>query len=310
MPYPFSMQDKFHYGGQAVIEGVMLRGKRACVTALRRPAGDITVLAEPLGGLYISPLRKIPLLRGNLVLLEAMTLGIKTLLFSASVSLEEEDKKEASGGLVWGLFALSLAFVAGLFFVTPLLLTRLVNRYFTLSPVIFHLTEGIIRLAIFIVYLVLVSLLGDIKRIFAYHGAEHKVVNAYEGGTTDGIDAVRNYSRIHLRCGTSFLFAVMVLAILIFSFVPRTSLYVMLLSRVLLIPVIAALSYEVTYFSSQHPENPVVKAILLPGLLLQRLTTREPDDAQLEVALTAMKKVVEMDSPSPVPDSVSSQASA
>ncbi len=296
------MQDRFHYGGQAVIEGVMLRGRHSCVTVLRRPSGEIAILAEPISRLYSGRLREIPLIRGSVVLLEAMTLGIKTILFSANVSLEQEDEK-IGGTLIWGLFALSLTFVAGLFFIAPLLLTRLLDRYLSLTPVIFHLLEGTIRLCIFIIYLVLVSLLADVRRILAYHGAEHKVVNAYEAGASAEVDTIKKYSRIHLRCGTSFLFVVMVLAILIFSFIPRTSLYLMVLSRVLLIPVIAALSYEITYFASQHAQNPVVRMILLPGLFFQRLTTREPDDAQLEVALAALKKLTEMDNPSPITES-------
>ncbi|GAH40887.1 unnamed protein product, partial [marine sediment metagenome] len=159
----------------------------------------------------------------------------------------------------------------------------------------FHLIEGFIRLAIFIAYLKLMSLLPDIKRVFAYHGAEHKAVNAYEDGAPLEIEATRKYNTAHVRCGTSFLFVVLIIAIIVFALVGRPALWLMVLSRILLIPVIAALGYEVIYFGNKHIDNRIVRAILSPGLWLQSLTTREPDDTQLEVALSALRKVVELD---------------
>ena len=184
--------------------------------------------------------------------------------------------------------------VVALFFLAPLFLTKLVNTYLP-NSVVFNIVEGVIRLGIFIAYLKVMSLLPDIKRVFTYHGAEHKTVNAYEAGVAMEVDAIRSYSTAHVRCGTSFLFTVLVIAIVVFSFVGRPALWLLVLSRVLLIPVIAAIGYEVTYVSARHTRNWLVKIILAPGLLLQSLTTGEPDDRQMEVAIAAMSKAVEID---------------
>ncbi len=287
------MAKRFHYGGQAVIEGVMMRGRKTMVTVVRRPKGGLVMDTQSLATIYTGWMRKAPLMRGIIVLIEALVLGIKTLLYSANVSLEEEEE-EISGWLVWALVALSLGLAVALFFIAPLFLTRLLNPYIN-SSLVFHLIEGFIRLVIFIAYLRLMILVPDIKRVFAYHGAEHKTVNAYEDGVPLEVEAIRGYSTAHVRCGTSFLFAVLIIAILVFALVGRPAVWLMLLSRVILIPVIAALGYEVTYFGANHTKNGLVRAILAPGLWLQRLTTREPDDSQLEVALSALKKVVETD---------------
>jgi len=238
-------------------------------------------------------MRKVPLIRGIIVLIEALVLGIKTLLYSANVSLEEEDE-EISGGLVWVIVTVSLVFAIAIFFIVPLFLTRLLDAYIQ-SSLVFHLIEGFIRLALFIAYLKSISLVPDIKRVFAYHGAEHKAVNAYEAGVPLEVEAVREYNTAHVRCGTSFLFAVLIIAIVVFALIGRPSLWLMVLWRILLIPAIAALGYEVTYFGARHVKNGLVRAILAPGLWLQALTTSEPDDSQLEVALTALNKVVELD---------------
>ncbi len=287
------MTKRFYYGGQAVIEGVMMRGRKAMVTAVRRPNGELAMDTQTLGGIYSGWMRKTPLIRGIIVLIEALVLGIKTLLYSANVSLEEEEE-EISGWLVWLLVAVALAVAVVLFFMAPLFLTKLLDPYIT-SSLVFHLIEGFIRLAIFIAYLKLMSLLPDIKRVFAYHGAEHKAVNAYEDGAPLEIEATRKYNTAHVRCGTSFLFVVLIIAIIVFALVGRPALWLMVLSRILLIPVIAALGYEVIYFGNKHIDNRIVRAILAPGLWLQSLTTREPDDTQLEVALSALRKVVELD---------------
>jgi len=287
------MTKRFYYGGQAVIEGVMMRGRKAMVTAVRRPNGELALDTQPLAGIYSGWMRKTPLIRGIIVLIEALVLGIKTLLYSANVSLEEEEE-EISGWLVWLLVAVALAVAVVLFFMAPLFLTKLLDPYIH-SSLVFHLIEGFIRLAIFIAYLKLMSLLPDIKRVFAYHGAEHKAVNAYEDGAPLEIEATRKYNTAHVRCGTSFLFVVLIIAIIVFALVGRPALWLMVLSRFLLIPVIAALGYEIIYFGNKHIDNRIVRAILAPGLWLQRLTTREPDDSQLEVALSALRKVVELD---------------
>ena len=287
------MAKKFYYGGQAVIEGVMMRGQKAMVTAVRRPGGGLAIDVQPLATIYTSWMRRAPLIRGIIVLIEALVLGIKTLLYSANVSLEEEEA-EISGGLVWAMVAVSLVFAVALFFMAPLFLTKLLDPYIN-SPLVFNLVDGFIRLVILIAYLKLMTLVPDIKRVFAYHGAEHKAVNAYEDGAPLEVEAARKYSTAHVRCGTSFLFVVLIIAIIVFALVGLPSLWLMVLSRILLIPVIAALSYEIIYFGANHAKNSLVRAIVAPGLWLQALTTKEPDDSQLEAALTALEKVIEVD---------------
>ncbi len=291
----FTMDKRFYYGGQAVIEGVMMRGHNVMVTAVRRPDGELVIKTQPLSRIYTSRLRKVPLIRGIIVLIEALVLGIKTLLYSANVSLEEEDK-EISGGLIWVVVTVSVVLAVAIFFMAPLLITKVLDPYIH-SSLVFHLIEGFIRLVIFIAYLKLITLWPDIKRVFAYHGAEHKVVNAYEAGVPLELEAVRKYDTAHVRCGTSFMFAVLIIAIVVFALIGRPALWLMVLSRILLVPVIAAFAYEVTYFGARHVENGLVRAILTPGLLLQKLTAIEPDDGQLEVALSALNKVIEIEQP-------------
>jgi len=287
------MGKRFNYGGQAVIEGVMIRGRKAMVTAVRRPNGGMTMKVQSLSPIYTGWMRRTPFMRGIIVLIEAMVLGIKSLLYSANVSLEEEEE-EISGKTAWVMIGVALVLAIVLFLIAPLFLTRLINPYIH-SSLVFHLIEGFIRIIIFIAYLKLVGLMPDIKRVFTYHGAEHKVVNAYEDGVPMEVEAVRKYDTAHVRCGTSFLFVVLIIAIVVFSLVGRPSLWLMVLSRILLIPVIAAVGYEVIYFGAKHIKNALVRAVLAPGLWLQALTTKEPDDGQIEVALSAIKKAVEID---------------
>jgi len=285
------MSKKFYYGGQAVIEGVMMRGQKTLVTVVRRPGGDLATNTQPLSPIYTGWMRQTPLIRGIFVLIEALVLGIKTLLYSAKVSLEEEEE-EISGKQAGIMVAISLAVAVVLFFLAPLFLTKLFNIE---SPVAFNLIEGVIRVAIFILFLKLISLTSDIKRVFAYHGAEHKAINAYEDGAPLEVEAVRKYPTAHLRCGTSFLFAVLIIAIIVFALIGLPSLWLMALSRIILIPVIAGIAYEVNHFAGRHTKSRLVRAILAPGLWLQSLTAREPDDSQLEVALAALRQVIEAD---------------
>ena len=284
---------KYNYGGQAVIEGVMIRGRTSVVTAVRRPNGDVTTDVKPLPSLTTSRMRRMPLLRGVVILIEAMVLGIKSLLYSANVSMEEEEE-EIPTKAIWGMIASAVILAVVLFFLAPLFLTKLANNYIP-NTVVFHIVEGVIRLVIFVGYLKVISLLPDIKRVFTYHGAEHKTVNAYEAGVPMEVEAIKPYSTAHVRCGTSFLFLVLVIAIFVFSFVGRDILWLMIVARVVLIPVIMALGYEVIYFGARHANNWLMKIILAPGLLMQSLTTGEPDDRQLEVAIAAMNKAVEVD---------------
>jgi len=240
-------------------------------------------------------MRKAPLIRGIVVLIEALVLGIKTLLYSANVSLEEEEES-ISGGWLWLTLIVALASGVALFFIAPLFLTKLLDPYVS-SSLVFNIVEGCIRIGIFIAYLKLVTLMPSLRRVFAYHGAEHKTVNAYEDGAPLEVETVRKYNTAHVRCGTSFLFAVLVISVIVFALVGLPSVWLMVLSRIILIPVIAALAYEVIHFGAKHAENGLVRAILAPGLWLQSLTTREPDDSQLEVAVAALKKVVEIEEP-------------
>jgi uncharacterized protein YqhQ len=284
---------KFHYGGQAVVEGVMMRGQKAVVTAVRRPDGEITVDAQPLPAFATSRVRRVPVIRGIIVLVETLVLGYKSLLYSANVSMGEEEEK-ISGGAAWGMVAASLALVVAVFFIAPLFLARTLDVYIE-SSVLFHLVEGFIRLAMFVAYLKLIGLSHSLRRVFSYHGAEHKAVNAYEADVPLSVAPVREYSTAHKRCGTSFMFVVLVIAIIVFSLVGRPSLGLMVLWRVILIPAIAGLSYEIIQFGARHEGNRLVRAFLAPGLWLQKLTTREPDDEQLEVAVSALKRAVEID---------------
>jgi len=272
---------------------VMIRGQKAVVTAVRRPNSEVITNCRPLSSVYTGWVRKTPLLRGVIVIIEAMVLGISSLLYSANVSLEEEEE-EITGKAVWLMIAAAVLLAVVLFLIIPLFLTRLLNPYID-SSLVFHLIEGAIRLAIFIAYLKLVGLLPDIRRIFTYHGAEHKAVNAYEQGVPLEVESVKEQDKAHVRCGTSFLFVVLVIAIVVFALVGRPALWLMVLSRILLIPVIAALGYEFIHFGAKHARNPLVKAVLLPGLWLQGMTTKEPEDGQIEVALSALKKALEID---------------
>ncbi|UCB43930.1 MAG: DUF1385 domain-containing protein [Dehalococcoidales bacterium] len=282
---------EFYYGGQAVIEGVMMRGRKHTATVVRRPNGELIEDTQPVPSLYTGRLRSVPLLRGIIVLIETLVLGVKTLMYSANVSLEEEGEK-AEGWWIWVTLALALVAAVAIFFLAPFFITDQIKIG---STVLFHVIEGVIRLGMFIAYLKLISLMPDIKRVFAYHGAEHKTVNAYEAGVPLEVEAVKEYSKAHVRCGSSFIFMVLVLAIIVFSLVgmAEPARWVELLSRIVLVPLIAALGYEIIYFGTRHARNPLIRAVLAPGLWLQSMTTREPDDDQIEVAIMALNRVME-----------------
>ena len=268
-----------------------MRGQDIVVTAIRRPDGGLLVEPQTLPKFYTGRMRKTPFLRGIIVLIESMVLGVKNLLHSADVSLEEEGE-EISGWLLWLIVAGSLVFAVALFFLAPLFLTKLFNFNSTL---IFNLVDGVIRVIIIIAYLRLMGLMRDIKRVFAFHGAEHKVVNAYENGVPLEVDAVKKYSTAHTRCGTGFIFIVLIISIIVFAITGLHSVWLMVLSRIVLIPVIAAFGYEFIRYAGAHSKNPWVRLTLGPGLWLQSMTTREPDEGQLEAAITALKKVIEAD---------------
>ena len=290
---------KFHYGGQAVIEGVMIRGQKNMVTVVRKPDGEMVIDKQPLSTLYTGWMRSTPLIRGIIVLIESLVFGIQTLTYSANVAMGEESKKE-SGWWIWAVLAFSMVFAVALFFLAPLFLTKWIG--IQTSSILFSLVEGIIRLAMFLIYLRLVSLMPDIKRVFAFHGAEHKAVNGYEAGAPLEPEAIKKYSKAHVRCGGSFLFVVLIIAIIVFSLVSffiGKALWLIVLSRIVLVPVIAALGYEFIHFGANHVDNIIIKILLSPGLWLQSMTTREPDDEQLKVGIMAMKTALEADQDMP-----------
>lgn len=273
----------------------MIRGRTSMVTAVRRPNGEIATEVKPLSSITESKVRRIPLVRGVVILIEAMVLGIQSLFHSANVALEEEDEKISSKA-IWGMMLVSAVLVVVIFFLAPLFMTRWVNSYIPDSnSVVFNLIEGVIRIAIFVAYLKIVSFMQDIKRVYTYHGAEHKAVNAYEAGVPMEVASLKSYSRAHVRCGTSFLFFVLLIAIIVFSLVGVWDIWLMVISRIVLLPVIMGLGYELIYFGAKHTNNWLMKILLAPGLWLQSLTTGEPDDKQLEVAIAALNKAVEVD---------------
>jgi len=283
-----SMGKPFNYGGQAVIEGVMMRGSRLLAVALRHPDGHIVVNTEPLNeALYRGPISRIPFLRGLVMLWDALGLGIKALMMSADVAAGEE--VSLSGPASWGTALLGIGLSVGLFMLLP---SFLVGLLAIPSEWLSSLLEGIVRLLLVVGYIWAVGYLPDIRRVFAYHGAEHKTVNAYEAGAGLTVDDVRSFPTAHTRCGTAFLLTVIVLTILIFAPFGRPSLMWRLLSRIVLLPVIAGVAYEFIRLTARFADRPWMRVLIAPNLALQRLTTREPDDGMLEVAITALKAVL------------------
>ena len=283
-------EKRIYYGGQAVIEGVMIRGPRTMAIACRRPDGDITVHCERLGTLYAGPVRRIPLLRGAIVMWETLALGIRALMFSSNVALGEE-QKEMSSGVMWTTAVVSLAVVSAIFFAGPLLLADWLDDVIE-SHLLLVIVEGLIRLGIVVGYVGLIGLMPDIRRVYAYHGAEHKSIHALEHGDPLEPAYVQRYPTAHVRCGTSFLLTVVVVSIAVFAAVGDPDLWLRVVSRIALIPVIAAISYEVIRLGGAFESSPVTKALMWPNLALQALTTRQPDDAQVEVALRALTEVL------------------
>ena len=290
------------YGGQAVLEGVMIRGQTHMAVAVRRPNGGIATHLRPLSSLYTGTLRRIPLIRGVLTLVETLSLGMRALSYSSSVSLEDPDadpdseveSEELSKGAVASMLLLSFGFAILLFFLLPLFASRPLEGMFG-NDILSNVAEGAIRLAVFVAYIWLIGRMSEIRRVFMYHGAEHMTVHAQERGDPLEIEAIRRYSPAHPRCGTAFLLTVMFVAILVFVFVPREPLWWMIASRIVFIPLIAAVSYEVIRFTGRYEDNPLVKLIAAPNLMLQKLTTRPPDDDQIQVAVAAMQTALDAD---------------
>jgi len=275
------------FGGQAVIEGVMIRSKKHMVTCVRQPNDEILTNVEEIKS--VSERHKVlrlPFLRGIVALFETLYIGIKGLYFSANASLEEEEEKLNPKEIVLAV-VVALVLAIFLFSVLPFLLTTPLG----LGGVVFNVAEGVIRLAILLLYLVSISLVGEFKRVFQYHGAEHTAINAYEAGVELTVSNAKEFSRFHPRCGTSFIFIVALISILFFSIMPDLGFFMKLAYRILLIPVIGAVSYEVLKLSDRYKKSKIMKVLLAPGLGLQYLTTRKPDEKMLEVALEAVKKV-------------------
>lgn len=274
------------YGGQAVIEGVMMRGPRRTAVAIRKPGGDILVESEPNSSLTTRyPVLKLPLLRGVVALFESLILGIRYLTFSANQAMEGEEEELSARDLVLTV-AIALAVAIGFFVLLPAGAALLLHNH--LSIFWQNMVEGLLRMLLFLGYVVAIGRVRDIQRVFQYHGAEHKVINALEAGEDLRVETVRPYPTLHPRCGTSFLLLVLVLTIIFFSVVGRGGIAWRLVSRLVLLPVVAGLAYELLKFTGRHLNVPWVRAIAAPGLWLQKLTTREPDDGMLEVALAAL----------------------
>jgi len=275
-------------GGQAVYEGVMMRKGIDIAVAVRDPKGEIIVKKERLQPFFKSWTR-IPLLRGLMVLMDSLFWGIKALNYSTSVAFEEDEKPTSNTEIGVALVLGFLLFVA-LFIVLPLLILKPVEIYIN-SLIILRLLEGIIRLIIFVLYLYLISKIKEIYRVFQYHGAEHKTVFCYEAGEELTVENCRKYPRFHPRCGTSFLLVVMIVSIVIFAFLGKQPFLLRIITRVLLIPLIFSISYEIIRLGSEHIDSVFWKILLKPGLWMQYFTTKEPDDMQLETAIVALKEV-------------------
>jgi uncharacterized protein YqhQ len=280
-------------GGQAVLEGVMMRGVSTWAVAVRKPEGEIEITSEPLvSWAKRHRILRLPVIRGVVALGESLKIGFRALGISANAQIAEEEDMEPIGGFTWALtIAFSLALAVVLFFVIPVGATSLIKDQLG-SALLFWLVEGVLRTLIFIGYLVLISRLSDIRRVLEYHGAEHKTISAYEADDELVPERVQRYSRLHPRCGTSFLLIVMVLAIFVFAPIGLPEWYWLLLSRILGIPLIAGLSYEVIKWAGRNRRKRWVRGLMWPGLMLQNLTTREPDDEEVEVAIASLQEVL------------------
>ena len=296
---------KQYYGGQAVIEGVMMRGRKSMAIAVCNPQGEIVLHEEPLKAkIYTSNWGQWPFVRGLALLWDALGLGMRALLWSGEVSsqAEGEEKVEFTGPVAWTTIGVSLLFAVGLFFLLPTFLARLLATYVNDDPLVDAFFEGVLRLIIFLAYLWFIGRMPEIKRVFGYHGAEHKTINAYEAGEPLTVPSVQRFSVQHTRCGTSFLLYVLVISI--FLFAPLTfsnveqgwlALLLRFVTRLLLIPIVAGIAYEIIRFSAAHDKHPLMRLLIAPGLALQKMTTREPEDGMVACAIAALKPVLAAD---------------
>jgi len=282
---------KFYYGGQAVLEGVMMRGRDRMAVAVRREDGTLAMLEEPLNPrVFSGPVTRIPFLRGVVMIWEMLSLGIKAMGFSAKVATNDEAEEKSGAGLAVTV-ALSILFSVVLFFLLPHGITILFDRWLP-GSVLKNLFEGFVRLSVVLLYIVAIGRVPDIRRVFGYHGAEHKTINAYEAGAELTTDEVARHSTRHPRCGTGFLLTVVLVSVLVFALAGWPALWLRLLARVVFVPVIAAVSYELLRLGARYYHVPFVRVLLAPSLAMQGLTTREPDEPMLEAAITALNAVL------------------
>lgn len=311
------MKNKEHItsiGGQAILEGVMMRGPFKTAMAVRKPDGEIERRVDENGTKTRPKILRAPIIRGCVNFIDSLVIGMKALMFSADfIDLEDEEESESKFDrwleahlgdkikdvVIYFSIAIALVMSVGLFILLPTVVTRGIEWLCSYTPAsamaqtgtFTSVIEGILRMVIFIGYLALVSQMPDIKRVFEYHGAEHKTIACYEGGEELTPENVKKFTRFHPRCGTSFLLFVMIISIILFSLLPRTGIILRLLMRLALLPVVAGLSYEAIKLAGRHQKG-CIKALTKPGLWLQRLTTREPDETQIEVAIASMKAVI------------------
>lgn len=299
------MSQPVSYGGQAVLEGVMIRGAGAMAVACRRPNGRIAVRTHSLDGIHRSPLRRLPFVRGVIALWETLALGMRALSFSSRVAMEapsaEGEQTEFPDRVFWGPILLALTFIAGFFFASPILLANLLEP-FDVSRFTIVAVEGVVRLKMFVLYVALIGLVPGIRRVFQYHGAEHMTVHAHEAGAPLTVDGLRTFPKEHTRCGTSFLLVVMCVALLtffVFDLLVDQGFVVRAASRIVLIVPIAAVSYELLRLGARCDGNRLVRLLFLPNLALQALTTKVPDDDQIEVALASFAAILAHTDPLP-----------
>ena len=291
-------------GGQAVLEGVLMRSLSGYSIAVRQPNGGIAIKKDKLVSITKKyPFLRFPVIRGSVVLIQSLILGIRALNYSAGIVGEtEEGKQEMSNAAVAGSMIMALLLGIGIFILAPLGLTNLIRHYLmpAMTNFTYNVIDGVIRAVFFFVYIVSISYMNEIRRLFQYHGAEHKTVYTFEASEDLTVENARKKSTLHPRCGTSFLMFVLVISIVVFSLVPSTvPFYVKFLARVVLIPLIAGMAYEIIRFSARHLTNPFCRALIQPGLWLQKITTNEPDDSQLEIAITALREALLFDAVEP-----------
>lgn len=298
-----SLSEKPHYyGGQAVIEGVMMRGRKTMAVGVRNQQGEIVLHEEELTAkIYTSTWGQWPFVRGLGMLWDALGLGMRALMWSADVAIQEEGEEEVefSGPVAWTTIATSLGFAILVFFLLPTFAAQWVAGFANHNAVVDAIAEGAIRMILFLLYIWAIGFIPDIRRVFGYHGAEHKTINAYEAGDELTVENVQKHSVQHTRCGTSFLLYVLVISIILFA--PLTfsgvgnaalALVLRFVTRLLLVPIVAGIAYEIIRFSAAHDTKPIMRALITPGLMLQKLTTREPDDGMVETAITALMPVL------------------